>query len=1177
MSKMNWRTAGIVLSTLVGMLALGAAFADGPTPATEPAKVYVPYEHLKPVLNSEKQGVFLPYDEFQRLWRAAKESPAGLSGQAPMPYLISAARFTGKVGAELATMQMNLTVDILADGWVEVPIGLAEVAVSKASFGAAASAPADAETPLLRVVNGQYSLVTKGKGRRTLVVDFVRQLVTEPGLNVLTFRTPSAAITMLDLQIGEENMKVDVEPMLAATTTQVTADGKKATQLQAFLGAADRVKLSWKPKTQAAEDLEPVVIADQLQQIDVSEAVISHTVEFNYDIRRRGVDQFTIQLPRDFRVIAVDGANIAKWDIVGGAANQTTQPAANAAKAAPATNAADAPVQMLAVKLFAPAKDSYKLTVKMERFLQEAEATVALTPIVTHQALRSTGLIALTHVSRRSVEIRDARNLVRVDAGRLPESLRSRAGVSAYRFLSADYAGQLAIAMVAPRITVNQLWALGVDADRLELRGKLNYTIERAGVFELSMSLPEPWEVISVGPANVVDDHQLVGKGADRKLNLLLKREVSGAVSIDLVARAPRAAVQALRGEQAATTQPAGERAVEPVEFTLPLPASANLQMCTGQLVLFLAGQFRAEIDKLDQLSPLPLERAAGFASMGSLAPALAFEYQAIDRSRPAGAKFRIAAKPAQVSAVVYRLVNIQPGSLEQQAVVEYRVQHAPVDTFYLQVPASLAGDIRIQGKDIKEQPQVDAPEDTGMRGHGDAEKDANPRISASDRLRVATHDSQISSGKFVYYKIVLQAPITGAYTLAVTCRQPFQAGTVDKPALVKVEPILAAGKLSDQNGYVTIAKADTLAIAAPEFKNLTPADPGSETDLPYAPHRQVAVIAFKYAAPPFELTLPVVLQQEADVFTKIVTAAIMEQVIDRQGTLNTHATFLVSSSRGDRLAFTLPARAKVFSVQLNGAEAAVEPGASADGRVVRMPPSAGQVSRVVLEISYGLDNASAADLAGPELPKDIPVQQTIWRLCVPQEDYVIGYDRTFARVNSQASQNLLEALAAGQATKPAFKLAQQGQVWDFTRQGAPGKLSVHLVSRETFHISIWVAVLAIGAFMLRLRGFTRTLIVLAAAVAMSVMDLIWPLLVDQVCLAVGGPVGIVAMLWLAQWIFIRMPRARKEARDAATPPFPVTLVPVQARPSDAAPAAGSVVSDVAEKQTSADDAAKKE
>ena len=57
-----------------------------------------------------------------------------------------------------------------------------------------------------------------------LALDFVRQLETKPGLAVLNYRIPSAATTTLELLIPEENLKVDVEPMLAATTSQVKLD-----------------------------------------------------------------------------------------------------------------------------------------------------------------------------------------------------------------------------------------------------------------------------------------------------------------------------------------------------------------------------------------------------------------------------------------------------------------------------------------------------------------------------------------------------------------------------------------------------------------------------------------------------------------------------------------------------------------------------------------------------------------------------------------------------------------------------------------------------------------------------------------------------------------------------------------------------------------------------------------
>ena len=69
----RWSLCLMVLACLVS-----AAVAAPATKPARPTKVYVPYEKLKGVFEADKQGVFLPYDEFQRLWRAAKQSPAAV-------------------------------------------------------------------------------------------------------------------------------------------------------------------------------------------------------------------------------------------------------------------------------------------------------------------------------------------------------------------------------------------------------------------------------------------------------------------------------------------------------------------------------------------------------------------------------------------------------------------------------------------------------------------------------------------------------------------------------------------------------------------------------------------------------------------------------------------------------------------------------------------------------------------------------------------------------------------------------------------------------------------------------------------------------------------------------------------------------------------------------------------
>ncbi|MHC4332775.1 MAG: hypothetical protein ACYSUV_03375, partial [Planctomycetota bacterium] len=417
----------IVVSSLAcfGLLSSAAAAADKEKRGNaQPPKVYVPYEKLVDVFEKEKQGVFLPHEEFQRLWRAAQGKPAQVTG-APFDYLISTARFKGKVADELATISLELTIDILAEGWVDVPIGLGQVGVSQAEF----TEPKETKTrPLLRVREGQYILTTKGKGRYVLALEFVRQLETQPGLHVLNYRLPSAAVTTLDLLIPEENLKVDVEPTLAATTQQVDAEGKKSTQLQAFLGSTNKVRLSWKPKSEAAPGLEAVVVCEQFQHINVAEALITYEARLDYTIRRGGVDSFTVQLPGQFRVTDISGANISRWDVED-----------------KEIRGGEPSVQSAEVRLYSPAKDTYSLKITMERFLQEKEARVPLVPIMTEDVLRQSGLIGVTCSPRRLVQLKDVRNLARVDTGRLPQSVQGKPGALAYRFIASDYGGTIAI------------------------------------------------------------------------------------------------------------------------------------------------------------------------------------------------------------------------------------------------------------------------------------------------------------------------------------------------------------------------------------------------------------------------------------------------------------------------------------------------------------------------------------------------------------------------------------------------------------------------------------------------------------------------------------------------------------------------------------------------------------
>ena len=70
---------------------------------------------------------------------------------------------------------------------------------------------------------------------------------------------------------------------------------------------------------------------------------------------------------------------------------------------------------------------------------------------------------------------------------------------------------------------------------------------------------------------------------------------------------------------------------------------------------------------------------------------------------------------------------------------------------------------------------------------------------------------------------------------------------------------------------------------------------------------------------------------------------------------------------------------------------------------------------------------------------------------------------------------------------------------------------------------------------MLKLGGFERVVIILAAGLVAGIVHLYLPLLVSQ-AVKVGTFAGaMVLLLWLGQWVFIRLPRARKSRLGGTT------------------------------------------
>ena len=97
--------------------------------------IYIPYEKLRQTFEKDGRGVFIPYERFQELWKAARaqeRKPAEV--KPPTPAVITMADSEATVGKEVVRVAARLKIDLLASGWVEVPLRLEDAGVISASL-----------------------------------------------------------------------------------------------------------------------------------------------------------------------------------------------------------------------------------------------------------------------------------------------------------------------------------------------------------------------------------------------------------------------------------------------------------------------------------------------------------------------------------------------------------------------------------------------------------------------------------------------------------------------------------------------------------------------------------------------------------------------------------------------------------------------------------------------------------------------------------------------------------------------------------------------------------------------------------------------------------------------------------------------------------------------------------
>lgn len=744
-SSLSWRMLAVPLFACCALLTAVTAQEPEPKPPQPTAEdvaaaegkketplreqtIYIPYAKLRALFEKEGRGIFLPYDKFQQLWNAAQAAAKKIEDvKPPIGALISEIDSVAVINDKADVVEVTATIklEVLREGWNEVPLRLKDAAIRSAKLG-------DNPARLLHDANTGYKLLFEKKGKEpeqlTLKLIYARAYAKAPGSNSVQFDAPQAPVNRWEIRVSQPGVKVNVHPKLSATEASAEMgnekpEDKKETIVEAFVGAADVVKIDWTPKAEGAAGLTALTTVQARQEVTIDERVVRTRATLIYEISRADLSKFTVAVPSDHDVVNVFDDNVKGW-----------------------TQKNDALGKIITVDLFQPARGTQSLVIELEKFIGDKEMPAEMArqqvkvPVIRAIDVgRQQGILVVRLADSLRSEVDSRLDLLQIDAAELPAPLAGQQWAYAFRYSRAAYDLTLTVESVKPQVEVDQLAEIFIEPQQTTVTLLAIYNITRAGVFQLELDVPEGYDVRSVqgrGAAGAepvqVDSHHLAdrdvkvtvnGNVENRKsksrLNVNLSRKALGRVALAVELQK--------RLEDPNLLSPTGTKSA--LEIPLIRVAPNSVARSQGRLLVYTPESLAVHPTEQVGLRPIsPAEALQGMETLRAARFPLVRELLAYAFTQePARLKVEAERRRPYIEAQQTLIARVEQGVVKYESLFQYDVKYSGVKSLRLDVPTSLVKDLRNQTPAIRErslepQPMDVSPGYTALELTGEAE-----------------------------------------------------------------------------------------------------------------------------------------------------------------------------------------------------------------------------------------------------------------------------------------------------------------------------------------------------------------------------------------------------------------------------------------------------------------------
>ena len=344
--------------------------------------------------------VVLPVEEYRTLHARAypiERDPDPL----PVEATLTRVDYDLRIVGDLATGRASLTVDVLKDGWVRVPIPAGLLVREARLDGKLVSLVPSAGGK----AGGQLSALLSHPGRAVLLLDIALPVASSTGEESISLPSTASGVTRASVQLPRQGVDIKLVGGLLSEKSESASESKWI----AYGRGNEALTFTWRRKTEDHRTTQPLRLRGSFTQLlGLGEDSTSVNAEVNLEVTQGAARQVKIQVPDKVTINQVLGAMVADWEVKAGE---------------------------LSVTFLEPVEQKARFVITGEtRTSREGQIDIPLLRLL--DAERETGGVAVEVLGAGEIKDAKSEGLESADATDLGEMVASRQSqsLSAFRF-----------------------------------------------------------------------------------------------------------------------------------------------------------------------------------------------------------------------------------------------------------------------------------------------------------------------------------------------------------------------------------------------------------------------------------------------------------------------------------------------------------------------------------------------------------------------------------------------------------------------------------------------------------------------------------------------------------------------------------------------------------------------